>query len=69
MAREPAKERGGKNSIANLLGRGCSFDQIDAIRAEIERDDLANDRRKWAGDPKTAPKRTVGRDEGETDAG
>jgi len=47
VAREPAKERGGKNSIASLLGRGCSFEEIDQIRAVIEREDLANDRRKW----------------------
>ena len=49
MAREPAKERGGKNAIANLLGRHCSLEEIDRIRAEIEREDLERDRRKWAG--------------------
>jgi hypothetical protein len=41
-------ERGGKRSIARLLGRGCSLAEIDAERAAIEAADRERDRARWA---------------------
>lgn len=47
--RKVQPERGGKNSISRLLGRGCSFAEIDRVRAIIEVQDRIDDRRRWGG--------------------
>lgn len=46
-AKAAANNRGGRQSIAAMLGRGASFEEIDAARAVVEAEDRARDRRKW----------------------